>query len=180
MTIEKNIQEILKTLEPEATRLHKTPHRVAESYKELFCGYTQSPEQVVGDALYEAPTSEIIALRNIPFTSTCEHHMLPIIGHAHVGYFPDKQIVGISKLVRLVECFARRLQLQERLTLEIAQAVHNVLAPKGVAVVISAEHLCIAQRGPKKSGVQLVTRHFSGVFCSDRALREEFLRTCCL
>ncbi|MDR1266840.1 MAG: GTP cyclohydrolase I FolE [Holosporales bacterium] len=178
MAIAKSVQEILDSLEPGAARLQKTPHRVAKACEELFRGYSQSPAQLAGDALYEAPTSEMVVLCDIPFASTCEHHMLPIVGHAHVGYLPDRTILGASKLARFVDCFAHRLQLQERLTVEIAQALHQVVAPQGVAVAIRAEHFCMTQRGVQKSGAQLVTRHFSGVFCSDRDLREEFLRTC--
>jgi GTP cyclohydrolase I len=180
MTIDKNIQEILETLDPDAARLQKTPHRVEESYKELFGGYIQSPQQLVGEALYEAPASEMVVLRDIPFTSMCEHHMLPIVGRAHVGYIPHKKIIGASKLARIVDCFANRLQLQERLTVDIVYALNEILKPAGVAASVIAEHFCISQRGVKKREAQLVTRHFSGVFCSNRALREEFLRTCCL
>ncbi|MDR2416786.1 MAG: GTP cyclohydrolase I FolE [Holosporales bacterium] len=178
MTIEKNIQEILEALEPGAARLQKTPHRVAKSYEELFRGYAQSPRQLVGEALYEAPASEMVVLRAIPFTSMCEHHMLPIVGHAYVGYVPNEKIIGASKLARLVDCFANRLHLQERLTVNIVRALDEILKPAGAATSIVAEHFCISQRGVKKNEAQLVTRHFSGVFCSDRALREEFLRTC--
>jgi GTP cyclohydrolase I len=175
--IEKNIWEILTQIEPETSRLQETPHRVAKSYMELFEGYAQSPEQIVGSALYKTPTQEMVVLRDIPFSSHCEHHMLPIIGYVHIGYMPDTSIIGASKLARLVDCFAHRLQLQERLTVALVEALTLILKPKGVAVGMAAEHYCITQRGTKKKGTQLVTQHFSGVFCTDRVLRQEFLRT---
>ncbi|MDR2412189.1 MAG: GTP cyclohydrolase I [Holosporales bacterium] len=176
-SLEKNIREILEQIEPGASRLQKTPHRVAKSYTELFEGYAQSPEQIVGDALYKAPTQEMIVLRDIPFSSYCEHHMLPIIGHTHIGYMPDTFIIGASKIARLVDCFAHRLQLQECLTVAIVESLTLVSKPKGIAVSMAAEHYCITQRGTKKKWTQLMTRHFSGVFCTDPVLRQEFLKT---
>ncbi|MDR0407209.1 MAG: GTP cyclohydrolase I FolE [Holosporales bacterium] len=174
-SIEKSIQDILDVLEPEAQRLQKTPHRVAQSYEEFFKGYTQSPEQIVGSALYDSPTEEMVLLCDIPFTSHCEHHMIPIIGFIHIGYIPDGKIIGASKLARFVDCFAYRLQLQERLTVEIATVLEQILVPKGVATYAIAEHFCISRRGVKKAGTKLITRHFSGMFRTDSSLRAEFL-----
>lgn len=162
---------------PEREGLLKTPARVARAYKELFGGYETAPAEILGTVFkevggYKAP----VLVKNIPFYSHCEHHMVPIIGKAHIAYLPKGGVVGLSKLARLVEVFARRLQTQETMTAQIAAALEENLQPRGVAVLLEAEHLCMAMRGVQKQGATTITTAFCGAYAEDAALKAEFLR----
>jgi GTP cyclohydrolase I len=161
--------------DPDREGLVKTPQRVANSLTWLTRGYGMDVNEVVGDAVFEESHSSMVMVRDIELYSLCEHHMLPFFGKAHIAYIPDNKIVGLSKLPRIVEVFARRLQVQERLTEEIAQAVQDVLNPKGVGVVIEAYHLCMMMRGVQKQNSQTVTSAVRGIFRDDARTREEFL-----
>ncbi|NQY90514.1 MAG: GTP cyclohydrolase I FolE [Deltaproteobacteria bacterium] len=174
--IEDSVRDILVALgeDPDREGLVKTPERVARSYEFLSSGYQQDPDEVIGDALFTEDYSEMIIVRDIDFFSLCEHHMLPFYGRAHVAYVPDKHIVGISKLARLVECYARRLQVQERMTSQIAGFIQGKLNPLGVGVVIRAEHMCMRMRGVQKPNSSVVTSSLLGVF-QKRDTRQEFM-----
>jgi GTP cyclohydrolase I len=155
-----------------------TPARVAKAYREWFTGYGVDAARLLERVFSEAEGyDETILLRSIPIVSTCEHHMAPIIGHAHVAYRPDGRVVGISKLSRLVDAYARRLQLQERLTNQIAHTIEEVLKPRGVAVVIEASHGCMSTRGVNQHGVSMVTKCWLGEFKADPALRRELMES---
>jgi GTP cyclohydrolase I len=160
---------------PEREGLLKTPQRVANSLTWLTRGYDLDVADVVGDAVFEEGHSSMVMVRDIELYSLCEHHLLPFFGKAHIAYIPNGRIVGLSKLPRIVEVFARRLQVQERLTEQIAQAVEDVLAPSGVGVVIECYHLCMMMRGVQKQNSQTVTSAVRGLFRSDPRTREEFL-----
>jgi GTP cyclohydrolase I len=174
---EKLIYRTLELLgeDPEREGLKKTPQRVANSLTWLTRGYDMDVRDVVGDAVFNETHSSMVMVRDIELYSLCEHHILPFFGRAHIAYIPDGKIVGLSKLPRIVDMFARRLQVQERLTEQIAQAVQDVLAPKGVGVVIEAMHLCMMMRGVQKQNSQTVTSAVRGIFRSDARTREEFL-----
>jgi GTP cyclohydrolase IA len=162
--------------DPAREGLADTPSRVVRSYEEFFEGYAQCPRDILERTFEETDGyDEIVLLRDIRFESHCEHHMAPIIGKAHVAYLPHRRIVGISKLARLVEVFARRLQIQERLTAQVANTIDNVLEPKGVAVVVEAAHQCMTTRGVHKPGVVMVTSRMLGAFRDDPSTRREFL-----
>jgi GTP cyclohydrolase IA len=161
---------------PSRAGLLRTPERVTKSLGWLTRGYGADVHEVVGDALFEAPHESMVMVRDIELYSICEHHMLPFFGKAHIAYIPDGKIVGLSKLPRIVDVFARRLQVQERLTEEIAQAVNEVLAPKGVGVVIEAVHLCMMMRGVEKQNSKTITSALLGSFRDDAKTRSEFLR----
>jgi GTP cyclohydrolase I len=161
--------------DPDRPGLLKTPERVSNSLTWLTRGYGLDVKEVVGDAVFEDPYHSMVMVRDIELYSLCEHHMLPFFGKAHIAYIPDGRIVGLSKLPRIVEVFARRLQVQERLTEEIAQAIQEVLNPKGVGVVIEAFHLCMMMRGVQKQNSQTVTSAVRGIFRNDARTREEFL-----
>ena len=161
---------------PERDGLLKTPERVEKSLRFLTRGYQQSVMDAVGDALFEETHNSMILVRDIEMYSLCEHHMLPFFGRAHVAYIPNGRIVGLSKLPRIVDIFARRLQVQERLTDQIADAIMDVLEPHGVGVLIEAVHLCMAMRGVEKQNSRTVTSAVRGNFRSDIRTREEFLR----
>lgn len=161
--------------DPAREGLLKTPQRVANSLTWLTRGYDVDIKEVVGDAVFEEPNSSMVMVRDIELYSLCEHHMLPFFGRAHIAYIPDGHIVGLSKLPRLVDVFARRLQVQERLTEQVAQAIEDVLKPRGVGVVIEAYHLCMMMRGVQKQNSQTVTSAVRGLFRSDPRTREEFL-----
>src|SRR6185369_10538120 len=143
--------------DPSREGLSSTPHRVAKALQFYTQGYKQDPKKIIGDALYEADTDEMVLVRDIEVYSLCEHHLAPFFGKAHVAYIPNGRIVGLSKLARLVDCFARRLQVQERMTVQIANAIRDVLQPKGVGVVIQAAHLCMMMRGVEKQNSSTVT-----------------------
>lgn len=162
--------------DPNREGLRSTPKRVVDSYKEFFVGYEQDPEEILSRTFEETEGyDEMIILRDIGIESHCEHHMLPILGKAHVAYIPTNRVVGISKLARVVEIYAKRLQIQEKLTVQIANAVNNVLKPKGVAVVIEAGHQCMTTRGVHKTGVVMQTSHMMGVFRDNKSTRAEFI-----
>jgi GTP cyclohydrolase I len=162
---------------PQREGLLDTPKRVALAYEDWFRGYGEDPVEFLRRTFEEVEGyDELIVLRDITFESHCEHHMAPIIGVAHVGYLPDKKVVGISKLARVVETFARRLQVQEKLTAQIANCIASVLKPRGVGVVIDAVHQCMTTRGIHKSGVSMVTSQMLGTFRKDARTRAEFLQ----
>lgn len=162
--------------DPEREGLIDTPKRVARAYKDWFAGYSVDPVSYLERTFEEVEGyDEMIVLRDIDFESHCEHHMAPIIGKAHVGYLPNNKVVGISKLARVVETFARRLQVQEKLTAQIANTIQDVLKPKGVGVIINARHECMTTRGVHKTGVSMVTSQMLGAFRKDARTRQEFL-----
>jgi GTP cyclohydrolase IA len=176
--VEQAVRTILHWIgeNPDREGLSETPARVARTYKSYFSGYEQNPEEYLRKTFEEtAGYDEMVLLRNIPFQSHCEHHLAPILGRAWVGYVPQTRAVGISKLARVVEAFANRLQIQERLTAEIANVIERVIQPQGVAVVLKASHHCISARGVKKHGVDLTTSRMLGCFRTDPMSRQEFL-----
>ena len=163
--------------DPQREGLLDTPKRVAEAYRDWFSGYRENPQAYLKRTFEEvAGYDELIVLRDITFESHCEHHMAPIIGKAHVGYLPTNKVVGISKLARVVEAYARRFQVQEKLTAEIAHCIEDALHPRGVGVVIEASHQCMTTRGVHKTGVSMVTSQMLGTFREDARTRDEFLR----
>ena len=163
--------------DPAREGLLDTPRRVTEAFGDWFSGYAIDPGEYLRRTFEEvAGYDEMIVLRNIEFESHCEHHMAPIVGRAHVGYLPTDKVVGISKLARVVDGYARRFQVQEKLTAEIAQCIEDVLKPRGVGVVIDAAHECMTTRGVHKRGVSMVTSRMTGVFRDDPRTRSEFLR----
>ena len=162
--------------DPDREGLLDTPARVARAYRELFAGYEADPREYLERTFDEvAGYDELVVLRDIRVVSFCEHHMLPFLGRAHVGYLPERRVVGISKLARVVHGFARRLQIQEKLTAEIAQAIQDILQPKGVGVVIQSEHSCMTMRGVNTPGSSLTTSRLLGVVRDDPRTRQEFL-----
>ena len=162
--------------DPKREGLLDTPARVARAYEEFFAGYAQDPSEILKRTFSEVEGyDEMIVMSDIRFESHCEHHMVPIIGKAHVGYLPDRRVVGISKLARLVEVYARRLQVQEKMTVQIADTLQDILHPRGVAVVIEAAHQCMTTRGVHKPGVGLITSRMVGAFRDDPSTRREFL-----
>jgi GTP cyclohydrolase I len=175
-------EEAVRTLilwagdDPRREGLRDTPARVARAYEEFFAGYQQDPRDILARTFTEVEGyDEMIVMNDIRFESHCEHHMVPIIGKVHIGYLPDKRVVGISKLARLVEIYARRLQVQEKMTVQIADTLQEILRPKGVAVLIEAAHQCMTTRGVHKPGVGLVTSRMVGAFRDDPSTRREFL-----
>ena len=162
--------------DPDRDGLRDTPARVVRAFREYFAGYDEDPEEVLRKTFTEVDGyDEMVVLRGVTFESHCEHHVAPIIGRAWIGYLPDRKVVGISKLARVVEIFARRLQIQERLTAQIANTIEEVLKPQGVAVVIKAQHHCMISRGIHKRGADLVTSRMLGVFRDQPQTRSEFL-----
>jgi len=175
--LETAVAAILRALDPDPGRegLERTPARVARALAYMTRGYREDPKTVINDALFVEQYSEMIVVRDIDFYSLCEHHILPFFGKAHVAYLPRNHIVGISKLARLVEVYARRLQVQERMTTQIAQTIEEHLKPLGVAVVLEAEHLCMRMRGVEKQNSFVVTSAMLGGFRTNQETRAEFM-----
>jgi GTP cyclohydrolase I len=171
------IKEILIRIgeDPNREGLRETPLRFAKSLEYLTKGYKQNVKEILNDALFEVKYHEMVLVRDIDIFSLCEHHLLPFIGKCHVGYIPNKKVVGLSKIPRLVEVFSRRLQIQERLTQQIAATLEEVLKPQGVGVVIEAQHLCMMMRGVEKQNASVITSSMLGVFLKDQRTRMEFL-----
>ena len=161
--------------DPQREGLLKTPERVARAYDELLIGYRVDPIALLNNALFDVTYSEMVIVTDIDFYSLCEHHMLPFIGKAHVAYIPDKKVVGLSKIPRIVEVYARRLQIQERMTRQIAELIDELLNPLGVAVVIDGLHMCMAMRGVKKANARMRTSALLGTFADNPKTRSEFM-----
>ena len=178
MDFQKNIRDIIIELgeDPKREGLVKTPERVERSLRFLTRGYHQKLEEVVNGALFEAESDDMVIVRNIEFFSMCEHHMLPFFGKCHVGYIPKGKIIGVSKIARIVDMFARRLQVQERLTKEISHALMDILGAEGVGVVMDAQHLCMQMRGVEKQNSVMTTSSMLGSFRRELATRNEFTR----
>lgn len=170
-------KEILAQLGEDANRegLEKTPERVAKSLQFLTQGYDQNPDAILKSALFNEEYSEMVIVKDIEVYSMCEHHMLPFFGKAHIAYIPNGKIVGLSKIPRVVDAFSRRLQVQERLTLEIRDAIQRVLEPKGVAVVLECAHMCMQMRGVQKQNSTTTTSAFTGIFMKNETTRKEFI-----
>ena len=172
-----SILELIKAVgeNPEREGLKNTPDRVARMYTELLSGYTSEPAKIINGALFNISYDEMVLVRDIEFYSLCEHHMLPFIGRAHVAYIPAGKVIGLSKIPRIVDMFARRLQVQERMTRQIADFISDLLKPQGVAVVVEAMHLCSMMRGVKKHDARMTTSAMHGAFRANLATRNEFL-----
>jgi GTP cyclohydrolase I len=160
---------------PAREGLKGTPERFAETLVELTSGYAEDLHTLVNGALYKKESDDLILIRDIEFYALCEHHLLPFFGKAHVAYIPGKHVIGFSKIPRIVDMYARRLQAQERLSRQIGEALERILKPKGVAILLEAEHLCMKMRGVEKQGARVTTQYFSGVFRRDTALRSDLL-----
>jgi GTP cyclohydrolase I len=178
VTVEALVRELLTRVGEDPTRpgLVRTPRRVAESLEILTAGYGEDPKEILAGAVYEHEADEMVVIRDIELYSLCEHHLLPFFGRAHVAYLPAGRIVGLSKLARVVDVYARRLQVQERMTMEIARAIEEALRPRGVGVVIEAAHLCMMMRGVSKQNSKTVTSCMLGGFRRDARTRQEFLQ----
>jgi GTP cyclohydrolase I len=181
-TIDKSaIEDAVKDLllafgeDPDRSGLERTPVRIAQMYSELLCGYREDPIAMVNDALFEVTYDEMVLVRDIEFYSLCEHHLLPFLGRAHVAYFPRGKVIGLSKIPRIVDLFSRRLQLQERMTRQVADFIDELLDPHGVAVVVEGVHLCAMMRGVEKHEVRMTTSTMLGAFRTSIATRQEFL-----
>lgn len=175
--MEAAVRTLLRCMGEDVNRqgIKKTPQRVAESLLFLTSGYKENPKQVINNAIFNEDHDEMIVVKDIAIYSLCEHHLLPFVGKAHVAYIPNKKVIGLSKIVRLVEMYARRLQVQERMTQQIAKTLQDTLNPIGTAVVIEAEHLCMQMRGVQKRGSVMVTSAMLGAFRKRIATREEFI-----
>ncbi len=175
--IERNVEQMLQGLGEDPTRdgLLKTPSRVAKAMRFFTRGYQQDPAEILTGALFDVDYDEMVLVRDIDFYSLCEHHMVPFLGRVHVGYIPNGKVVGLSKIPRTVDVFARRLQVQERLTMDVAQTIEEVLRPRGVGVVVEAKHLCMMMRGVEKQNSFAITSSMRGSFESDSKTRAEFM-----
>jgi GTP cyclohydrolase IA len=175
--IEEAVRAILENIgeDPEREGLLRTPSRVAKMYAELTAGYHIDPQALVNDAIFSVDYDEMVVVKDIEFSSLCEHHMLPFMGRVHVAYIPNGKVIGLSKIPRIVEMFARRLQVQERMTVQVADFVDAALSPLGVAVVAEGVHLCSVMRGVKKPNTKMITSAMRGVFRSDPKTRAEFM-----
>ncbi len=176
-TIEKLIHELLIQIgeDPNREGIKKTPERVAKAWQFLAKGYEQNLDKIINNAIFKEDYDEMVTVKDIDFFSLCEHHMLPFFGKAHVAYIPDGKIIGLSKVPRIIEMFSRRLQVQERMTQQIAETLNDVLSPKGVAVVLEGEHMCMQMRGVEKQNSYATTSAMIGRFRTDSRTREEFL-----
>lgn len=174
--IECAVRDILNAIgeDPDREGLARTPSRVARMYEELTAGYHVDPVRLINDAIFEVKYDEMVIVRNIDYYSLCEHHLLPFLGKAHVAYIPNGTVIGLSKIPRIVEMFARRLQVQERMTQQIADFLQDTLQPQGVAVVVEGLHMCAAMRGVKKANARMVTSAMLGTFKAQHATRNEF------
>jgi len=176
-----NIEKITKELlleigeDPKREGLIKTPLRVSKSWKYLTSGYSQTIEDIVNGAIFSVENENMIIVKDINYYSLCEHHLLPFMGRVHVGYIPNGKVLGLSKIPRIIDIFARRLQLQEQLTHQIAESISNFLNPKGVGIVIEGEHLCMRMRGVQKQNATMQTSSMTGIFRKEEKTREEFL-----
>lgn len=175
--IERAVYDILSAVgeDPEREGLQRTPERIARMYEEVLAGYEIDPVALVNEALFEVEYDEMIVVKDIEFFSLCEHHMLPFFGRAHVAYIPSEKVIGLSKIPRIVEMYARRLQVQERMTRQIADLIDEILAPQGVAVVVEGSHMCSMMRGVKKEQARMVTSAMLGNFKTSQKTRSEFL-----
>jgi GTP cyclohydrolase I len=175
--IERAVRTLLSNVgeDPDREGLQRTPERVARMYDELLAGYHTDPVKLINDALFTVDYSEMVIVKDIDFYSLCEHHMLPFLGKAHVAYIPDGKVIGLSKIPRIVEMFARRLQVQERMTEQIADFIDEVIKPQGVAVVVEGVHMCSMMRGVKKANASMVTSAVRGIFKTDPKTRSEFM-----
>ena len=181
MEVNKNLEELTKKLleeigeDPSREGLLKTPHRVAKSWDFLTSGYKQNLDKIVNKAIFHENYDEMVLIQDIEYYSLCEHHLLPFFGRAHVAYIPDGKIIGLSKIPRIVDLFSRRLQVQERMTQGIADTLNDVLQPKGVAVVVEGQHMCMQMRGVENKNSYATTSHMLGIFREDSKTRKEFL-----
>jgi len=175
--MEKEFKNILKKVgeNPNREGLKKTPKRAAEAFKFFTSGYNQKVKDIVNGAIYKEKSNNMVVLKDIGFYSLCEHHLLPFFGKCHIAYIPNGKVIGLSKLPRIVNMYARRLQIQERITAQIAETINKVIKPKGVAVVMEADHMCMMMRGVQKQGSTTVTSSVLGAFAKSRKTREEFL-----
>ncbi len=176
-SIEKSVGDILVAIgeDPDREGLVRTPHRVAKSYEELLSGYRMDPKALINEAVFDVAYDEMVIVRDIEFSSMCEHHMLPFIGKAHIAYVPTDKVIGLSKIPRIVDLFSKRLQVQERMTTQIAEYIQFVLNPQGVAVVVEGLHMCMMLRGVKKQDARMTTSAMLGVFRDEITTRMEFL-----
>ncbi len=176
-SIEDSVRNMLIAFgeDPDRQGLLRTPHRVAKSYQELLAGYRMDPKELINEAVFDIAYDEMVIVRDIEFSSMCEHHMLPFMGRVHVAYIPSDKVIGLSKIPRIVDLFSRRLQVQERMTKQIADFIDVVLKPQGVAVVAEGLHMCMMLRGVKKHDARMTTSSMVGVFRDDMSTRMEFL-----
>ncbi len=175
--VEYSVENILENIgeDPSREGLVKTPHRVAKMYQELTAGYHTDPVELINGAIFSVDYDEMVVVKDIDFYSLCEHHMLPFYGKAHVAYIPDGKVVGLSKIPRIVEMFARRLQIQEQMTSQIADFIQETLNPKGVAVIVEGAHMCAMMRGVKNQSTKMTTSRMLGAFKEDRDLKKDFM-----
>jgi len=177
MKVEDAVKGILNEIgeDPNREGLKDTPERVKRLYKEITSGYNEDPNEIINGAIYEMDYDEMVIIKDIEYYSLCEHHLLPFFGKAQIAYIPKKKVIGLSKIPRIVEVYARRLQVQERMTVQIANFLNETLKPKGVAVVVNGYHLCMAMRGVRKSDANMLTSSMLGAFRNDERTRAEFL-----
>jgi len=182
MNRDANMEEAVKTIlnsigeDPERQGLLRTPERVAKMYREVTVGYKMDPKKLLNGAIFDVEYDEMVVVANIEFYSLCEHHMLPFYGVAHVGYLPRGKVVGLSKIPRIVDMFARRLQVQEQMTREVAETINETLRPSGVGVIIEGRHMCMMMRGVQKDQAKMITSTLLGDFKEDEKTRDEFLK----
>ncbi len=176
-TIAAHVREVLKALgeDPDRQGLSRTPERTEKALRYLTSGYSADVQQVVGNALFDVKYDEVVIVRDIEFFSLCEHHILPFFGRVHVAYLPDRKVIGLSKIPRIVDIFARRLQIQERMTQQIAETIHDLVQPKGVGVMCEAQHFCMMMRGVEKQHSGAITSAMLGAFREDQSTRNELL-----